>query len=295
MQELIGELGVDLVNALDRLKQSQEVFCKRLIGEQDYPIWLQQLSEEPREAVAQLLCDWEYHDGDEPGKTNQTIGLIGCSPDALDALDELNQARKNVHNVLLAIDRLEADQLPNYKQIPRALSKEALTRLGYARFNRRQTCRQLVQVSAEKHILAASFFWNCYTKTVKITIDQARQLLEQLVSGEGMRAAEAQMDLEKLANLSPKEMLVRVYPESLHQRVTLSYIKDLSDQDVKTAQYMAHSPIFYPAAPNQALPEIRPLPAGPTRRLRRRKTSYEDMPYLFSIKAHRVRNSIRGI
>ena len=271
MQKLIGELGVDLVRALDSLTLLQSRFNERVLAEIDYPTWLQDPQlDDTREEVVSFISDWEYRDGDKPGKTTQMIGLVGCSNETLNALSAFNLSKKHLQKVLMKIDKLEVDpqdfeELSDHS-ISRSLSKTALARLGYARFNRRQACRQLVEVKHDRRILSASFFLNQYTKTVKATAKKLKAFLQQLAELDGAKADLAAADLKKLATLSDDEVLVRVYPTSIHRRVSLNYLSPESDA-IRLDQHMAHSPIFYPAKPGQPLPDVRPLPIEPIPRL----------------------------
>jgi len=289
------ELTVELISLLNKFKDAHANLVELLDQDSEYPLWIQS-SPDPltaRQTLKNLVLNWSYEtDDQEAGKTLQHNGLAPCSQATFMAVEAVNNSRLALHQQLIKIDRFipiisqkKDDEINGTSINGNRLSKKILHRLGYPRLNIRQACRQFVALPYP--VLSAGFFWNRYRKTIKLNRQQILEKLNRLSQYSTSDEAFIQADI-KLFNSIDDSVLVRIYPESIHQRVNL-YIQ--KGQQEHRIQRYAHTPVFYVTTPDKPLPDktlLPELPAAKEARLLRRNITIEREPYLSSLNLYRL-------
>ncbi len=287
------ELIIELISLLTVFKDSHAQLVEQLDQDHLYPLWIQSVTDQltVREVLKKLVLNWSYEEDDqEAGKTIQYNGLAPCSPKTFLAIEAVNRSRKALHQHLIKMNKFIPDEDPekeseNIDTITNHLAKRSMRRLGYPRFNIRQACRQFVALPYP--VLSAGFFWNRYRKTVKLTRQQIKEQLDRI--GQYSSSNKLVMEEEyRRFDAIDDSVLVRVYPESIHQRVNLYIQKEHQEQRI---QRYAHTPIFYITTADKPLPDKTLLPEQPTAkeaRLLKRNITIERQPYLCSLNLYRL-------
>lgn len=287
MSDLSSELRCKFILIFDEFKSAHALLSEQLLLESDYPSWLQETEKkEIQQKLISTINDWCYLDGEEPGKTHQCHGLIGCSEKTTELIEVVNKSRSALQEILMEMDKVEIKKIViGDAQIYRTLTKEVLASIGYARLNRRQVCRQIVCLKND--VLAIGFFWNHYRKTEKLKRDDVFKLLDKFKQYNTAALSVIESDYASLREVDDS-FFIRVYPESIHRRANITMIDNGNRRRI---QRYAHMPIFYLSFSNDKLPIITPLPEKDPekqRTERRLNITIEDKPYLSSVAIHRV-------
>lgn len=289
-----SELKAELLAVFTTFKDAHEELIACLKDDAAYPCWIQQVDGDyatARNMLKDIVLNWSYiDDGQEPGTTIQYNGLVPCSASTYRAVEKVNEQRDQLHKQLMKMDMLEgeldlADIEDEGEDGRDRLSKRAMTRLGYPRFNRRQACRKFTALPYP--VLSAGFFWNRYRKTIKLDRAQVLARLDKLLQRSMVEHDAVYHEIERFHAITD-ECLVQVFPESIHRRVNLCVIQDGVE---KRIQRYAHTPIFYVCPPNLPLPPKTLLPDEPAAkdsRLAKRNITIESEPYLPLLDLYRL-------
>lgn len=287
------ELTIELITLLNTFKDAHTQLVNQLDQDYLYPIWIQSIDNSltAREMLKKLILNWSYEENDqEPGKTLQYNGLAPCSLKTFLAIEAVNNSRLELHQQLIKMNRFipannQDEESEDTDTIASPLAKKAMHRLGYPRFNIRQACRQFVALPYP--VLSAGFFWNRYRKTIKLTRQQIKMQLDRIAQYSSSNESIIQEEYRRFDAIDDS-VLVRVYPESIHQRVNLYIQKEHQEQRI---QRYAHTPIFYVTTADKPLPDKTLLPEQPATkesRLLRRNITIERQPYLCSLNLYRL-------
>jgi hypothetical protein len=288
-----SELKAELLAVFTAFSDAHNELVACLNDDAAYPAWIQQIDGDhaaARNMLKSIVLNWSYtDDGQEPGTTIQYNGLAPCSMSTYLAISKVNECRDRLHKQLIKMDSLEGElevsDLEDDDDSRDRLSKRAMTRLGYPRFNRRQACRKFIALPYR--VLSAGFFWNRYRKTVKLDRAEVQARLDKLLQRSWGEQNAVYHELERFHAIND-ECLVQVFPESIHRRVNL-YVND--DGVEKRIQRYAHTPVFYVSAPNVPLPPKTLLPDEPSAkecRLAKRNITIECEPYLTLLNLYRL-------
>jgi len=274
-----------LKSIFGRLNREQADLVTRLQEQVTYPVYVQG----SKLAVSRgVLCDhilqMEYANDDmKPGETVSFQGVCGTNLETLKCIDEMNATRKQLHALLMTMDKLKTRDAAN--DLVR-LSSYALQQLGYPRFNRRQAVRRFN--TFEQPLSSVSFFWASQRKIKKASVSQVRaDLLKKIETSSDDYRYYLRADLEHLERLSADEVLYYVFQKNDNPRA--NYVLDV-DGVIKRGSCMASNPFFYLAKEYSTPPRIRDLPDLSQRapRLSRVDKTINDTPYLPSIHVHRL-------
>lgn len=287
------ELTVELIALLTVFKDTHAQLVEQLDQDYLYPLWIQSVTDQltVRETLKKLVLNWSYEEDDqEAGKTIQYNGLAPCSPKTFLAIEAVNHSRKSLHQHLIKMNKFIPDEdsekeSESINTMTSHLAKKSMHRLGYPRFNIRQACRQFVVLPYP--VLSAGFFWNRYRKTVKLTRQQIKEQLDRIAQYSSSNKLIIEEEYRRFDAIDDS-VLVKVYPESIHQRVNLYIQKENQEQRI---QRYAHTPIFYITTADKPLPDKTLLPKQPAAketRLLRRNITIERQPYLCSLNLYRL-------
>lgn len=288
-----SELKAELLSVFTTFKDAHDELIACLKDDVAYPCWIQQVDGDhaaTRNMLKDIVLNWSYFDdGQEPGTTIQYNGLVPCSLSTYMAVEKVNEQRDLLHKQLMKMDMLEGelegsndeDEDDNRDR----LSKRAMARLGYPRFNRRQACRKFTALPYP--VLSAGFFWNRYRKTIKLDQAEVQARLDKLLQRSMAEHDAIYHEIERFHAIND-ECLVQVFPESIHRRVNLCVNQDGIE---KRIQRYAHTPIFYVCTPGRPLPPKTLLPDEPAAkesRLAKRNITIESEPYLPLLDLYRL-------
>jgi len=293
MPSIHSILQADLREALNHLIAVQAEVSGWLAEQRNFPISLQtvEAGKDPRQAIADFISLVVYaNDEMEAGDTINCIGLCGTNLETLQGLERITLARKAVQKILMAMDK---HRMTENKEVI-TLSKKALAKLGYARFNRRQAKRAFFYF--DHRLDSVSFTWARSRQVVAISVVHAKTILDKRFQDANDLIAQESWHAQRLLldSLSSDEPLVQVAPPAVHPRANITWYDEKGD--FKRQVKVAVSPIFYLASENASLPRIRPLVGDkdePALRLRRNDVQIEDDPYIPSIRVHRYQEKFR--
>ncbi|MGJ0485252.1 MAG: hypothetical protein ACR65R_12110 [Methylomicrobium sp.] len=288
-----SELKAELLTVFTMFKDAHDELITCLKDDVPYPCWIQQVDGDhaaTRNMLKSIVLNWSYiDDGQEPGTTIQYNGLVPCSISTYMAVEKVNEQRELLHKQLMKMDMLEGEldvsDLEEEDDGRDRLSKRAMTRLGYPRFNRRQACRKFTALPYP--VLSAGFFWNRYRKTIKLNRADVQARLDKLLQRSMAEHDAIYHEIERFHAIND-ECLVQVFPESIHRRVNLCVNQDGVE---KRIQRYAHTPIFYVCTPDRPLPPKTLLPDEPAAkdsRLAKRNITIETEPYLPLLDLYRL-------
>ncbi|MBL1264158.1 hypothetical protein [Candidatus Methylomicrobium oryzae] len=294
-----SELKAELLTVFTAFRESHNELIACLNDDSAYPVWIQQIDGDhaaTRNMLRNIVLNWSYtDDGQEPGTTIQYNGLAPCSMSTYLTINKVNECRDLLHKQLMKMDSLEGEleisELEDEDDNRDRLSKRAMTRLGYPRFNRRQACRKFIALPYP--VLSAGFFWNRYRKTIKLDRSEVQARLDKLLQRSWAEHDAIYHELERFHAIDDG-CLVQVFPESIHRRVNL-YVNQNGVE--KRIQRYAHTPIFYVCRSNAPLPPKTLLPDEPSAkecRLAKRNITIECEPYLPLLNLYRLLPKYRG-
>jgi len=288
MPSLESILQVDLKHALERLLAAQDRLADMLIAQVNYPLAIQgqEESAQMRPTVANFIKLLEYaNDQMKPGDTVNLVGVVGTTQQTLDQITQVNTARKQLQDLLKQLDKHREPD--DGKMV--SVTKRALAKLGYPRFNRRQARRQLVTFA--HNLDTVSFTWARSKIVSEISVKEARTLLDNKYKDDNAAAAQEAWHAQKmlLDVLPPDEPLVRVAKPVVHPRANIKYTQQ--NETIRTVK-MAISPLFMLCNENGSLPRIKPLSDvdATSERLKRSDTQVEEEAYIRSIRIHRYKS-----
>lgn len=289
----LSEFKTSLLTLMAEYQSAHETFAAAVRGAVEYPIWCQSVAESPREIVAKLITTWFYESDEVPaGQTVQLNGVLGLPLEDMALIARCNELRDGLRVLLQEIDRYgkqgpeeeEDEEDDSTKRFP-SLALEMMAELGFPRLNRRQALRHWVVVPGT--LKSASFFWNRYRKTKKLTREEVQAKLDRIASYSTANATVLAED-QYVLDQTTEDQFVQVFPESIHQRVNMVVYHDGRE---KKLQRYAHTPVFYPARTHDRLPLLSPLPEQPQDKQYRLPVStvtIEDQPFLRSFACHRL-------
>ncbi|SFB83164.1 DNA replication terminus site binding protein [Marinospirillum celere] len=234
------------------------------------------------------LLDIWYLDGQDGRATRSYPGLVAVSSKNWQLLGEVNHAKVSFSHQLDLIRREFPDELPEARKrlAERHQALHAhLVDQGLARLHLKQTWRQLP--GCELPVEQIRFSWYSSGRSIRrISVKEAEYRLLQMNTD----AAHIEIQLKKLAGLSPGEPLAQVQSQAPLMRANLFFSDNQPGQPERKAMNIA-MPLFLlndegrlPAfnQPSQEPPEART-------RARRSDTKLEDEPFLPSLRVYRYR------
>lgn len=269
-----SSLRIDVLTAFQGLQQAFDGLSEHLLQEINHPIWLQEdplladLSETRALAVSQI-GRFDYLPLQEPRETLLCIGLIGSSPQTLEAALLFNQAKHTFKASILALRASKID------------THEALKQMGFGRLHLKQCYRTLPLL----HKIPTKVRWTwANTRAIqRITVETAVTLLHKRGNDYGI-----QQQIERCASLPAGTPLAIVQELAPHVRANLVF----GDKETGYERHMikAPLPILFPADAHSTLPDYKPCKAKASKnenRIIRMDTKLDPIPFLPAIRAHR--------
>lgn len=232
-----------------------------------------------------------YEEARDGRETLTCPGIVGASPETLDAARACNAAKDRFKAAVLALKSLERlerrDAMTDLYRRQETLAT-AMQRMGAARLNLKQAYRHMPLL--DQRPLKIGFTWSKQGRVIQRTsLAAARRLLEQRAE-----TPQTRLELQRLAQLREDEMLARVRGVCPHLRANLVFAAR-DGASVRRRLMQAPLPILVPLRPGQPLPEFVPVAVEPplAPRLRRADVRIEDEPLLPSVRVHRYRGAYR--
>jgi hypothetical protein len=306
----IDYLSTELISEYERLSLSLLNLAKQLHASVP-KLWVPLPEDEESNYYAMLnraihsyLDLW--YEGDQDGRETRSYpGLIGADEQLLKLATEVNQHKDRFQQVVQALQEQDSkawkklhDLLPEKNTHIRQL----LSMSGIGRLHLKQIYRHIPIL--EKKPAKVGFSWYTSGKSIKrISTEEAARLLLQL----SQESPHIQIQLDKLARISPKEPLARLQTLAPIVRANIVYQSEITnaDEDTKRKKSITDNPaerkamnvslpIMFQLAKNTAFPnhnEISLIPPTERTRVRRSDIRIEDEPFLPSIRVFRYKQS----
>lgn len=287
---------VVLLKCFEILLDCLDAFCTAVRQDSALPVWVSRMESDPLEnydmriKAIQLYRALWYQDNQDGRETQTCPGIVGASPDTLTAAKVCNVAKDDFKAAVLALKVLGRSEM----QVAIAdlhrrweVVSVAMRRMGVARLNLKQAYRHIPLL--EQRPIKIGFTWSRQGRVIqRISVAAARCLLEQRVETPQVR-----LELQRLAEISEKEPLVRVRGVCPHLRANIVFAG--TGTEVTRRLMQTPLPVLVPLQQGERLPEFVPVTLEPpvNPRLRRADIRIEDEPFLPLIRVHRYRSSYR--
>lgn len=289
-------IRIDLLERFEHMLAAIDAVCAAVRGDAALPVWVPRTDQEQeagltlRAKAVQLYHTLWYEDGQDGRETVTCPGIVGASPSTLDIARACNAAKDAFKKAVLALkglSRADANALLMDLHKRNEQVAEAMQRLGAARLNLKQAYRHLPVLDARP--IKIGFTWSKQGRTIQRTsVAEARRLLERRAE-----TPQVQLELRRLADISPAEILARVRSVCPHLRANVVF---QTPHGIQRRLIQAPLPILVPLARGERLPDYVPVPAEPTAslRLQRSDIRIEEQVFLPTIRVHRYRQSYRS-
>ena len=277
--------NISAVELLDALQQLNDQLCQftNMLQQSKLPFWLPGPAAGTLPEAARLYGDIWYHTDQDGRNTISQHGLIGASPDLINAGEQLNQS-KALFQQLATEYRLREDkelQLQLHKRTEKLA--ELLHRHGASRLHLKQCYRQ-IPILAERPE-KVGFSWYTSGRSIrKMTPEEAEQRLLKMDTS----SSHIQQQLQAVGLLRPGDMLAQIQNQVPVMRA--NFVWKRNHQLLRKARNIS-LPILLPLSDeNPLLPEYNEPPPNPPEsrsRLARNDLKIEPQPYLPSLRAHR--------
>lgn len=293
---MISELCIDVINAFNILRSNlitlKECICT---VDKDLPGWFQEPTAlqlpyklSCRERAFALINQLEYLNKQAPREILVGAGLFAASPQTLQAIAELNNAKNDFKEAML---KLKAAKIaPNSEYLTQTFEKllpqrdpslaTTLGKIGLARIHLKQCYRKIPNLYERP--TKVSWTWANTRSIKRVTISEATSLLSKQKIDAGI---ERQMKL--LQGLEASEHLAIVQELAPHLRANIVF-PDVEGS--KRLMVKGPIPIFYLCNEHADLPEVVPpgLKKGKDHnRAVRRDVKINPEVFLPAIRAHR--------
>lgn len=292
-------LRIDLLARFEALLARLDNFCTAVRRDRDLSVWVSRTESELVEnldmrfkAIHLYRALW-YEDSQDGRETLTCPGIVGASPETLEAACACNSAKDEFKTAVLGLKllgRVEthtamADLHRRWESVA-----VAMRRMGAARLNLKQAYRHIPVL--DRRPLKIGFTWSKQGRVIqRITVPAARHLLEQRIETPQIR-----LELQRLAEIGDLETLARVRGVCPHLRANLVFAAEKEgSSEVQRRLMQAPLPILVPLRRGERLPEFVAVSPEPptTPRLRRADIRIEDEPFLPSVRIHRYRHPYR--
>jgi len=291
-------LRVALLACFETLLARLDAFCATVRRDTVLPVWVSRTETELAEnldmrfkAIQIYRALW-YEDSQDGRETLTCPGIVGASPETLEAALVCNSAKDEFKAAVLALKvlgRVETHGAMNDLHRRWESVAVAMRRMGAARLNLKQAYRHIPVL--EQRPLKIGFTWSKQGRVIQRTsVTAARSLLEQRVE-----TPQIQLELRRLAEIREPETLARVRGVCPHLRANLVFAVEQGSPEIRRRLMQAPLPLLVPLRPGERLPEfVAVSPEPPTApRLRRADVRIEDDPFLPSVRIHRYRDLYR--
>jgi len=173
---------IELKSRLDSLQLQAALLVQWIQHNPDYPCIIQDAIKPEFLSAFTRLC---YLGEQAAGGTDVFTGVQGLSSEAMLIAEKTNQARAQVKQQLIKMDRIKVKQQDPESglEVEVGLGKEALSRLGLSRFNRTQVYRQSRIIYDDLHKI--NYFMAHVSKTRKISKEDLLNRLKTIGDNSG--------------------------------------------------------------------------------------------------------------
>lgn len=269
-----------LVNSLQTLRE--------LLQEEQGACWMlgSDSAKQSRQMLQDCLQDIWYLDGQDGRVTRSYPGLVACSSETWEQLGSVNYCKLTFSRAIEAIRRENPEELAEARQ--RLASRHQALHLhlsseGLARLHLKQAWRQIP--GCDTPLSQVRFSWYSSGRSIRrIRSKEAEYRLRQMNS----EAPHIQIQLKKLAAISPEEPLAQVQKQAPLMRANLFFKDPLPGLPARKAINIA-MPLFILSSdgslPKFNQPNVEPPEAR--NRAKRSDNRLEDEPFLPSIRVFR--------
>ncbi|WP_447929073.1 DNA replication terminus site-binding protein [Vreelandella sp. EE27] len=252
------------------------------------PTWQLEGTSEQACWFRHALMDMWHVQGQDGRETRNYIAVIAAGDDLLEAIDEVNQAKSAISELIRRIKALSPSALSEARQrLPERHPHvdDVLRQSGMARLHLKQCWRHIPIAPAP--VSRVRLAWYTSGRSIKkLSVQEAEKKLLQLDTD----APHIRIQLQKLAGIPSGETLARVQAQAPLMRANLFFTEPLQDGHTRLAHNIA-MPLIVPAQ-QARLPHIKaPSPQVPEQRTRakRRDEKLESEAFLPSLRVYRYR------
>jgi len=285
---LKSALCIEVLDAFSALVQALNELKDAIENDRSLVAWVQGDNNAPREKAIAAFQQLQYLDSQAPREIYILAGFLGASARTIHIATKVNTYKNRFKNSILALKPLKIaatdpelmQQFGNILNHRQFSTSATLKKLGLARLHLKQCYRKIPILSAAPQKI--SWTW-AHTKAIKkISIEKAQELLIKKGADPGI-----QMQLQKLACLSPQESLAIVQELAPHLRANIVF----DDNEIqKRIMIKGPIPILFPCALKTPYPQFNPPTEKSPRSKTRAKRSdimIEEAAFLPAIRAHR--------
>lgn len=277
--------ATELLASFEDLSAALARFSTQL-RESGRPLWLPRHDSEAgiaeTELAVSLIADIWYRDGQDGRRTRSRHGLIGASPELLEAARALNDSKAAFQRAAASLNADQLRELPTQLAHRSGRLAELLNLHGLGRIHLKQCYRQLPLL--ERTPTRVGFNWYSSGRSIRrLTAADAMKLLLKLDQSQ----PHVQVQLARLSPLPGHTPLAQLQKQVPVMRANIAW---KTDQGWERQARNCPLPLIFPLASGQPLPEHnRPdlQPPSGRQRAERSDARIDPEPFLPSLRIHR--------
>ncbi len=274
--------ATELIESLNQLQQELLSFSA-LLQQSTLPFWLPGETATTLQQAAMLYTDIWYRDGQDGRTTISQHGLIGATPELIEATHRLNRAKADFQHLATQYRLSESSQLQRELHKRSETIAGLLHRQGASRIHLKQCYRQIPVFDTCP--TKVGFSWYTSGRSIcKLTPEEAEEKLLRMDTSQ----PHIQMQLEAVGKLRPGDMLAQVQKQVPVMRANPVWKQQ--DNTLRKAQNTSLPIIIALNSDNPNLPAYNEPPLNPPEarsRVERSDLKIDPLPFLPSIRAHR--------
>ncbi|WP_235603134.1 DNA replication terminus site-binding protein [Piscirickettsia litoralis] len=169
---LDAEFRIDVINAYEALNQALSNLEHAINNDQHLPSWIEGNPSAPRQSSYQAIGQLEYLSDQPPKETLICAGLIAASPQTLDCVKQVNEAKVQFKQAMLALkaakitvhDPALVSHFESHLQTRSKGTRSHLQKMGLARLHLKQCYRKIPLLEERPNKI--SWTW-AHTRAIK--------------------------------------------------------------------------------------------------------------------------------
>ncbi|WP_428033313.1 DNA replication terminus site-binding protein [Amphritea sp.] len=278
----ISTSATELVESLDQLNQQLLIFSATLKNS-TLPFWLPGVTATTLQQAADLYTDICYRDGRDGRTTISQHGLIGASPELIEATLRLNQAKAEFQRVATHYHLSESTELQQELRRRSETIAGLLHRQGASRIHLKQCYRRIPVF--ETCPTKIGFSWYTSGRSIrKLTPREAEEMLLKMDTSQ----PHIQIQLQAVGQLRPGDMLAQIQRQVPVMRANPVWKQ--KDSTLRKAQNTSLPIIVALNSDNPTLPAYNEPPLSPPEarsRVERSDLKIDPQAFLPSLRVHR--------
>lgn len=274
--------ATELVDSLNQLNRELLSFSA-VLQKSTLPFWLPGETARTLQQAADLYTDIWYRDGQDGRTTISQHGLIGATPELIEATQKLNRAKADFQRIATLYRVSESPELQHELYKRSETIAGLLHRQGASRIHLKQCYRQIpvFEICPAK----VGFSWYTSGRSIrKLTPQEAEEKLLKMDTSQ----THIQIQLQAVGQLRPGDMLAQIQKQVPVMRANPVWKQ--KDNTLRKAQNTSLPIIIALSSDNPTLPAYNEPPLNPPEarsRVERSDLKIDPQPFLPSLRAHR--------